>query len=155
MRSLTIVAIIGVLLTPSPSPAAKPPLPEHFVFGNVRVFYTTVGTSAVPLADVDGNSAPDHVEDIAKHVWAAQQLFCGVLEFPDPRKSERYPGLTCVEVRIWDRSEIGGINGVAFESSQRARSIPGGAPGDRAVLMSIGRHVDARKNITPAHEFFQ
>lgn len=69
-------------------------------------------------------------------------------------KSERYPDLTCVELRIWDRSEIGGGNGVAFESPQRARDIPEGTRDDRALVMSIGKHVDARKNITPAHEFF-
>ena len=132
----------------------KPPLPEHLVLGPVRVFYTVEGTSAVPLTDADANSVPDHVEDVAKQVWAAHHLFCGVLEFPDPFKSERYSGVSCVEVRIWDRSEIGGGNGVAFESPQRARDIPDGNPNDRALVMSIGKHVDARKNITPAHEFF-
>lgn len=81
-------------------------------------------------------------------------LFCGVLEFPDPFKSERYPNLTCLEIRIWDRAQIGGGNGVAFENSQRARDIPEGNREDRALVMSIGKHVDARKNITPAHELF-
>jgi len=155
MRRITIVAAIASALLSIPNSAlAKPPLPEHVILGPIRVFYTVEGASAVPLTDVDANSVPDHVEDVAKQVWAAHQLFCGVLDFPDPFKSERDPNLTCVEVRIWDRNEIGGGNGVAFESAQRAREIPEGTREDRAIVMSIGKHVDARKNVTPAHEFF-
>jgi hypothetical protein len=155
VRSIFLVAAMASAVLSIPASAgAKPPLPEHFILGPVRVFYTTDGTSAVPLADADANSVPDHVEDVAKQVWAAHQLFCGVLDFPDPFKSERYPNLTCLEVRIWDRGEIGGGNGVAFEGAQRARASPEGTRDDRALVMSIGKHVDARKNGTPAHEFF-
>ncbi len=155
MRRLTrVAAIAAVALGSAENAHGKAPLNEHLIVGPIRVFYTKEGKSAVPLADADSNSVPDHVEDVAKQVWAAHRLFCGVLEFPDPLQSERYPGLKCVEVRIWDRDEIGGGNGVAFEESQRAREIPEGTPDDRAIVMSIGRHVDARKNITPAHEFF-
>ncbi len=155
VRSITIVlASVSFALSLSASAHAKPPLPKHMVLGPVRVFYTVEGSSAVPRADTNRNSISDHVEDVAKQVWAAHQLFCGALEFPDPFQSERYPGLTCIEVRIWDRNEIGGGNGVAFEGSQRARTIPEGKPKDRAIVMSVGKHVDARKNVTPAHEFF-
>lgn len=146
--------IAAILITMASNASAKPPLPKHVILGPVRVFYTSEGTSAVPHDDSNANSIPDRVEDVAKQVWGAHQLFCGVLEFPDPLQSERYPGVTCIEVRIWERNEIGGGNGVAFESSQRARSLPEGRPTDRAIVMSIGTHVDARKNITPAHEFF-
>ena len=154
MRRSMIVPALLVLLMPAAGASAKSPLPKHLRVGPIRVFYTTEGIAAVPPRDANGNAVPDHVEDVAKQVWAAHKLFCEVLEFPDPFKSERYPGLTCLEVRIWDRSEIGGGNGVAFESAQRARDIPEGKAGDRAIVMSIGKHVDARKNITPAHEFF-
>jgi hypothetical protein len=155
MRILIIAAVmVSYFLAASTVVVGKPPLTKHFLLGPVRVFYTVEGSSAISLADANSNSVPDHVEDVAKQVWAAHQLFCGVLEFPDPFQSERYPGITCVEVRIWDRTEIGGVNGVAFESSQRARTIPDGKPSDRALVLSIGKHVDARKNGTPAHEFF-
>jgi hypothetical protein len=155
VRTRSIVStILASLVLVAAAAEAKPPLPDHVILGPVRVFYTTEGTSAVPLEDSDGNSIPDHAEDVAKQVWAAHQLFCGVLKFPDPFQSERYPNLTCVEVRIWDRNEIGGGNGVAFESAQRARSIPEGTTDDLAIVMSIGKHIDARRNITPAHEFF-
>jgi hypothetical protein len=154
MQRLIYVLAAAVALAFAKDTYGKPPLDERFILGPIRVFYTKDGTSAVPLVDADSNSVPDHVEDVAKQVWATHQLFCDVLEFPDPFKSERYSGVTCVEVRIWDRAEIGGGNGVAFESPQRAREIPQGKPSDRALVMSIGKHVDARKNITPSHEFF-
>src|SRR5688500_15330398 len=125
MRKIARLAtIVAAALTFAENADGKAPLNEHFMMDPIRVFYTKEGNSAVPLADANSNSVPDHVEDVAKQVWAAHRLFCGVLEFPDPFQSERYPGLTCVEVRIWNRDEIGGGNGVAFESSQRAREIP-------------------------------
>lgn len=155
MRLFVLTFLAVTCLAAQPTLAQqKTPLTEHFVAGNIRVFYATEGKAAVPEADANANSVPDHVEDVAKQMWLAHQLFCNVLEFPDPLKSERYPDLTCIELRIWDRSEIGGGNGVAFESPQRARSIPEGKENDRALVMSIGKHVDARKNVTPSHELF-
>ncbi|WP_160168294.1 SHD1 domain-containing protein [Novipirellula maiorica] len=120
----------------------------------MRVFYATEGPSAVPLEDTNASGTPDHVEDITKQIWAAKKLFCDVLEFPDPLTSERYPGVTCIEVYLRDREEFGGGNGAAYDESQRARKIPEGKPDDRAIVMNIGRHVVASQNITPAHEFF-
>lgn len=132
----------------------KSVLSKHHVLGPVRVLYTNDGKSAVPSADRDASGVPDHVEDVAKQVWAAHRLFCGVLEFPDPLQSERYPGVTCVQISLRERTEIGGGNGSAFESAQRARPIPEGKPDDRTLVIAIGVHVDATKNITPAHEMF-
>ncbi len=129
-------------------------LDHHYVRGPIRVFYTTEGDSAVPPADADRNGTPDHVEDVAKQIHAAHQLFCTTLKFPDPLKSERYKGVTCIEVGLRHRDQIGGGNGVAFDESQRARSIPEGKPTDRAIVMSIGVHVVPQKNVTPAHELF-
>ncbi len=149
-----IAIVVGLLLDQSAMSQDKTPLTEHFVAGRIRVFYAIEGLSAVPMADGNSNSVPDHVEDVAKQIWAAHALFCDVLEFPDPFACERYAGVTCIEVSIRDRTEMGGGNGVAFENSQRAKSIPEGQPTDRSLVMSIGKHVDARKNITPAHEFF-
>jgi len=132
----------------------KSALPKHYVLDRIRVFYTTDGISAVPSADADSTGVPDHVEDVAKQVWAAHRLFCDVLEFPDPLKGERYAGVTCIEVCIRDRGELGGRNGAAYDESQRARRIPEGRPDDRAIVMALGRHVVAAKNLSPAHELF-
>lgn len=132
----------------------KSPLPRHFVFEEFRLFYTVEGDSAVPTADRNENDVPDHIEDVAKQLWASHQLYCHVLKFPDPFESARYDGVTCIEAYVRERSEIGGRNGVAYENPQRAKPIPEGMPTDRTLVMGIGNHVDARKNITPAHEMF-
>ena len=132
----------------------KSELSEHYVLDKIRIFYATDGISAVPLADLDSTGIPDHVEDVAKQVWAAKRLFCDVLGFPDPLTSERYPGVTCIQVFLRERAEIGGLNGVAFDEAQRARPIPEGRPDDRAIVIAVGCHVVAAKNVTPAHELF-
>jgi len=129
-------------------------LTEHHVRAPFRIFYAIDGKSAVPLADQNSDGVPDHVEDVAKQLWAAREVFCGVLKFPDPLQSERYDGVDCIEISLRERSEIGGVNGVAFESAQRAKKIAEGKPGDRTLVIGIGKHVEAPKNITPAHEFF-
>lgn len=129
-------------------------LPEHYVLGRIRVLYTREGKSAVSSNDADRNGVPDQVEDIAKQLWAADHLFCERLEFPDPFKSERYKGVTCIQASIRDRSEIGGRNGVAFENAERARLIPEGKRQDRALIMAISSQLNPVKNPTPAHELF-
>lgn len=146
--------LVGVTGLPEASGQEKPALPEHYVLDRIRVFYTTDGIAAVSPADADSSGVPDHVEDVAKQVWAAHRLFCEVLEFPDPLNSERYAGVTCIEVCIRDRGELGGRNGAAYDESQRARRIPEGKPDDRAIVMALGRHVVAAKNLSPAHELF-
>lgn len=123
-------------------------LSERFVYDSVRVFYVTTGKDAVPVTDVNRNRVPDRVEDIAKQVWAAHQLYCQVLKFPDPFKSPRYRGVNCIQVSLRD---LGGGNGLAFSSSQRARKIPEGKASDRAIVMSVNCRLNPLRNITPAH----
>jgi hypothetical protein len=130
------------------------PLNEHYVLDPIRVFYTNEGQSAVSQDDVDQSGVPDQVENVAKQVWAARKLFCDVLEFPDPFESERFKGVTCIQVFLRDRAEINGVNGVAFSAAQRARSIPEGKPDDRALVMAVSIQLDPIKNVSPAHETF-
>lgn len=132
----------------------KTELKEHYVFEYVRVFYVKEGTGAVSPVDVDKNGVPDQVENVAKQVWAAHQLFCRVLKFPDPFESERFKSPNCIQVSIRDRKEMGGNNGIAFSSAQRARKIPEGTPKDRCIVMSISSQLDPTKNVTPTHETF-
>ncbi|MDF1743059.1 MAG: hypothetical protein P1V19_05150 [Gimesia sp.] len=149
---ITLIVLLAVILSASTAFAQKKTsLKEHYVLSPVRVFYTKEGKDAVSLADVDGSGVPDKVEDIAKQVWAAHHLFCEVLKFPDPLKSERYKGVNCIQVSLRD---LGGGNGLAFDESQRARRIPEGKPTDRTIVMSINCKLNPMKNITPAHETF-
>jgi len=153
LRAATLV-LAGVAFLPQACGQEKSVLSERFVLDPIRVFYAVEGVSAVPPADSNSNGVPDHVEDVAKQVWAAHRLFCEVLGFPDPLKSERYPGVTCIQVFLRDRAEIGGVNGVAFDESQRARLIPEGKPDDRAIVIAVASQVVAPRNGTPAHELF-
>lgn len=149
----TLFVYLSMTLTQTAFGQSKSPLPRHFVKGSIRVFYTDVGTSAVPPADADKNGVPDRVEDVAKQIWAARQLFCSVLKFQDPIGCERYSKVNCVEVRLRNRKVLG-KNGEAFEGVQRARTIPEGNQDDRALVMNVATSVDPFKNQTPAHEFF-
>lgn len=154
---VSVVAFVTLVLSATCSLAEaqeKSKLDEHYVLGRVRVFFTRTGTSAVAPADVDKSGVPDQVENVAKQVWAAHKLFCEVLDFPDPFESERYKGVTCIQISLRHRNEINGVNGVAFESAQRAISIPEGKPDDRTLVMAVSTQLDPIKNITPAHEMF-
>jgi hypothetical protein len=129
-------------------------IPEHYILGRIRILYAKEGLNAVSPADIDQNGVPDQVKNVAKQLWAAHHLFCERLEFPDPFESERYKRLTCIQVSIRHRDEIGGGNGVAYERAQRARRIPEGKPDDQALVMAIASQLDPIKNGTPAHELF-
>ncbi len=132
----------------------KSDLTEHYVLGPVRVFYTLKGESAVPDADLDGNNIPDRIENVARQVWAAKEMFCEVLNYPDPLESDRYPAVNCIQVSIRGKDRIKGLNGVAYRKAQKARSIPEGKEGDRTIVMAVANTVDPTRNLTPAHEMF-
>lgn len=122
----------------------------YFIAGDFRIFYTLEGKSAIPAEDHDGSGVPDRVEDVAQQLLAAQRMYCGVLGFTDPLKSQRYAEATCIQVVL--RSSSG--NGTAYNGLGKARKIPEGQPEDRALTIAIGSHVDPIKNVTPAHEYF-
>ncbi|QDT31369.1 hypothetical protein [Thalassoglobus polymorphus] len=153
---LTIAALIVMLASTSvdASDPKKTALQEHYVLDRFRVFYTNDGNGAVTQDDVDKSGVPDQVENVARQIWAAHHLYCNVLNFPDPFESERYKGVTCIQVSLRDRNEMGGGNGIAFSSSQRARLIPEGKKEDRALVIAIASQVDPLNNVTPAHELF-
>lgn len=127
---------------------------SHFSMGPVRVFYSVAGESAVPPEDLDGSGVPDRVEDVAKQVWAAREFFHGCFGFPDPFESKRFGEVDCVQVSLLAKSKINGLNGTAYRIPQRARAIPGGSNGDRALILAVANTVDPIRNPTPAHEYF-
>ncbi len=152
---IAVVTLLATLASASIATAQqKTVLQEHYVYDRIRVFYAIDGNCAVSPDDVDESGVPDQVENVAKQVWAAHHLYCDILKFPDPFTSQRYEGVTCIEVNIRDREEMGGGNGVAYENSQRARKIPEGKPDDRAIVIVVASQVDPIKGITPAHEMF-
>lgn len=124
---------------------------RSYVVRDFRIFYSLEGKSAIPADDQDASGVPDRVEDFAKQLWVAQQLFCEVLKFPTPVNCQRYPQADCIEVFIRHRDSG---NGTAFDGLNKARVVPGEKPARRSLVIAIGNHVDPTKNVTPAHEFF-
>ncbi|PQO36585.1 hypothetical protein C5Y97_11365 [Blastopirellula marina] len=146
---LLVLAGLGTAALAAEDPP-KQRLDQTFVAGKFRIFYCLEGPSAVPADDADQSGVPDRVEDVARQLNVAYRLFCEVLKFPDPLASERYPGVTCIQVSLRQSKS----NGTAFDESGRARAIPEGQPGERALSIAISNRVDPQKNVTPAHEFF-
>lgn len=111
----------------------KSKLSESFILEPVHVFYATEGESAIDPTDADNSGVPDRVEDVARQIWAARELFCEVLAYPDPFDSERFDGANCIQVSLLDRSRINNLNGVAYRVAQKAKPVRGGKPNDRAM----------------------
>ncbi|MEK6262004.1 MAG: hypothetical protein AABP62_25680 [Planctomycetota bacterium] len=149
--SLFLSPVSDVLLAQEKEPPAK--LTEHFELGEVRILFSKIGKDAVAADDSDKSGIPDQVEDVAKQVFAARQLFCETLGFPDPLASERYPGVKFLEVKIRGKALINGGNGLAFDEAQRS-ALPTDPKGTKAITLTVGNHVVPAKNITPAHETF-
>lgn len=127
---------------------------KHFVLEEIRIFYSESGPSAVRPEDSNGNGVPDQVENAARQVWAARELYCAALGFPDPFESERFGKVDCIQVSLHGKEKLGGRNGLAYRLPQRAVSIPEGKPDDRALVISVSTGIDPVENVTPAHEFF-
>lgn len=149
------LAVFLVLLSAVPVYAQeRSVLDQQFVFGNFRIFYTTTGPSAIPDDDIDSSGVPDRVEDIAKQMSATHKLFCGAFGYIDPLNCERYAGVNCIQVSIRNRREGDIGNGKSYDEAERARKTPEGRTDDRALMVAIGSHIDAKANITPSHETF-
>ena len=72
----------------------------------------------------------------------------------DPLNCERDAGVNCIQVSLRNGEERDIGNGKAYDEAERARKIPEGRPDDRALIVAIGSHIDAKANITPSHEIY-
>jgi len=116
-----------------------------------RIIYHTRGEHAVPEEDHNHNGIPDFVEDLALQMVVAHHIFCNLMGFPDPLKSERYKGVSYIDVFVNSRESIGS-NGLSFQAPNRAR--PPAPPGSLALRVRIARDLPIQRNVTPAHEYF-
>ncbi len=122
-----------------------------YAWGIFRIIYHTWGEQAVPEADRNNSGIPDFVEDLARQLVVAHHIFCDLIGFPDPLKSERYKDVAFIEVFVNSREKIG-ANGHAYQVPERAR--PPAPKGARALRVRIARELSLRRNVTPAHEYF-
>ncbi|MCR5812981.1 MAG: hypothetical protein K6G15_00615 [Desulfovibrio sp.] len=122
---------------------------EVFEKGVFRLVYQRQGEEAVRLDDGNANGIPDQVENIAIQLAAARDVFHSVLAFPDPLTSERYAQTEGVVVWLRSAKSMKGQHGLAFSVASRSRYVPG-----KWLKMQIATNIDARRNPTPAHEYF-
>lgn len=153
-RGLAFRRFLLLALSAVPAVVGSAEERSHFFLETVRVIYSTSGESAIPPEDRDSNGVPDRVEDVARQVWAAREFYCEWLDFPDPLASPRFGRVDCIEVSILAKEKINGLNGVAYRRAQKAKTIPGGDPDDRTLVLAVANTVDPIHNPTPAHEFF-
>lgn len=113
-----------------------------------RILYRTEGRHAVPRADTDKNGVPEYVEDAAKQLWAADQVFCRLYGFRRPLGSTRYPDARWINVWILHREKLKGFLGVAFEAADGPADAP------RSLTIFLSNALDFRTNATPVHEYF-
>ncbi len=128
-------------------------LNQYHQMGKIRVFYNTSGKHAIDPTDSNQNQVPDQVEDVAKQTWVAYQLFVDTLNFPDPLKTERYQQASWIDVNLVARNIIDHPNGVAYDELQDFKR-PIDSLGTTTITFDVATSVDARTNITPAHELF-
>ncbi len=153
MRRLLVVIGLALFGTSAVGQEPKPTFTERFELGEIRMLYLKDGKDAVDPADVDKNGVPDQVEDTAKQAWATYHLYCETLGFPDPLKSKRYEGVRWIEITIWHKDRMDGLNGVAFDEPQRSANQTD-PPGSKAIVAAVGNHFSPIKNASSSHEVF-
>ena len=141
-----LLMVIGFLIAIMPNANAA-----MYQQGVVYVFYDESGDATIKdKADINSNGVPDIVEDIATQVNAAREVFKDVFNFPDPLASERFKGVTAIEVDIKSRESMQ-HNGIAF-SGVRKKSKHN--LNESAINFYVANTVNPRRNSTPAHEYF-
>lgn len=156
MKKILPAALLAVLLVIF---AAVPMNVNAAIYqqGVVYVIYDATGEAAPQNpADLNANGVPDIVEDIATQVNAARELFHGELNFPDPLKSERFKGVTSIEIDIQSKERMTRDNGKSFTGMaySKVRKNSKHNPNEQALHFRIANTVDPRKNSAPTHEYF-
>lgn len=150
LLGFTAINVVGNLLAQD---SDHPKLTEVFELPPIRMRYTRESKDAADLTDADKNNVPDQVEDTAKQAWAAYQLYCETLKFPDPLQASRYEGVQWIQVSILHKDRIEGLNGLAFDEPQRS-SEKTDPQGTKAITAAVGNHLNPIENASASHEIF-
>ena len=130
--------------------APSAPAPQVYTAAPFYILYETSGRNAVPPTDADADGVPDSVTAVATQLLHAREVLHHQMGLRDPLTSPRYAGVRRIEVRIMDKSALRGCNGRAFDELTPSRL----ALQEHKLTLHIARHVDAKRNVTPAHEYF-
>jgi hypothetical protein len=96
-----MITLVGVVLTVGTASAQRPKLAEwkkrrtgldrKLVVDEFRIYYSLSGEDALPdVADVNRNSIPDRIDNIALQLVTARKLFVDVLKLRHPLQGPRY-----------------------------------------------------------------
>ena len=125
-------------------------LDNVYILGDFRVFYTFNGEHALSLenkVDLNENSIPDYVENIAQRLYVAKEVFINLLGFKDPLKSKRYKDVKYIDVHIMSSEKSSaGDEIVTFKYKMMDTK-------DKVVSMQIRNNL-TKSTLTPSHEYF-
>lgn len=163
-----MITLVGVVLTVGTASAQRPKLAEwkkrrmgldrKLVVDEFRIYYSLNGEDALPdVADVNRNSIPDRIDNIALQLVTARKLFVDVLKLRHPLQGPRYKDQAkFIDVHVGSIPfEAGGakINGAAGDAVVNYYRPDDPESGIRVLTMDIMKTLPAR-NGTPAHELF-
>jgi len=168
-RALFAIVLAAFIVLPvGATRGERPPLPEwkkrrsaldgkHTV-NEFRIYYTLKGDDALPdVVDLNKNSIPDRIENIALQLMTARRLYTDVLKLRHPLESPRYKDKAkFIDVHVGSLPfEPGGAknkgsSGDAVVNYYRA-SDP--AAGIGVLTIDVSKTLPTQ-NVTPAHELF-
>lgn len=163
-----LTRILILLLLSGTLHAERPQLPEwkrrrsaldkvHAV-DEFRIFYTLGGDDALPdVVDLNKNSIPDRIENIALQFVTARRLYADVLKLRHPLESPRYKGKAkFIDVHVGSLPLAPGgakNNGVAGDAVVNYYRPNDPESGVDVLTVDISKTL-ATRNLTPAHELF-
>ena len=125
-------------------------LDNVYILGDFRVFYTFNGEHALSLenkVDLNENSIPDYVENIAQRLYLTKEVFINLLGFQDPLKSKRYKDVKYIDVHIMS-SEKSSAGDEIITFKYKIFNTK-----DKVISMQVRNNL-TKKTLTPSHEYF-
>lgn len=165
---LTIVLATLIVAPVSASGGERAPLPiwkkrrsaldKRYTVDEFRIYYTLDGDDALPdVVDVNKNSIPDRIENIALQLTTASRLYVETLELRHPLESPRYGDRAeFIDVHVGSLpfepggAENKGSAGDGVVNYYRPSDPDGGI---EVLTMDVSKGLPTR-NVTPAHELF-
>lgn len=123
-------------------------LDNIYKLGEFRIFYTLNGAnSLVNKEDLNKNSVPDYIENIAQRLKVSKDVFTELLGFHDPLKSRRYKDVKYIDIHILKSKNSSSGDGV-FVFNYKILDTR-----DKVLSMKIRNNL-SKSTMTPSHEYF-
>ena len=168
-KALFAIALAAIFVFPvGATRGERPPLPEwkkrrsaldrKYAVNEFRIYYTLNGDDALPdVVDLNKNSIPDRIENIALQLMTARCLYTDVLKLRHPLESPRYKDKArFIDVHVGSLPfEPGGAknNGSAGDGVVNYYRASDPGTGIDVLTIDISKTLPTR-NVTPAHELF-